>query len=139
MGKGDNDGPVLTKLEVVCNDIVCILFDLVLVMSVLDTTEVPGDNIRSCTRHNSLFRFIYAGVETCCCEGDGLSHSSNMLRLEMKLDCLGLRKQKAVKKTHVSMQMNAEHGHKPLFIIMHNIPCSWQGNWHRNRASCSLG
>lgn len=93
VGKGDHDGPVLTKFEVVCNDIVGVLLDLVLVVSVLDTTEIPSDNIRSRTRHNSLFRFINTSVKTRCCEGDGLSHSSNVLRLEMQLDCLGLRKQ----------------------------------------------
>src|SRR5690349_1203429 len=56
--QGDNNGPVLTKLEVICNNIVGVLLDLVLIMPVFDTTEVPGDNIRSRTRHNSLFRFI---------------------------------------------------------------------------------
>lgn len=96
--KGDNDGPVLTKLEVVCNDIVGVLLDLVLIVSVLDATEVPGDNIRPRTRHNSLLRFVHAGVETRRCEGDDLSHCSNVLRFEMQLDCLGLRKNKVNEK-----------------------------------------
>ena len=109
MRKGDNDGPVLTKLEVVCNDIVGVLLDLVLIVSVLDATEVPGDNIRPRTRHNSLLRFVHAGVETRRCEGDDLSHCSNVLRLEMQLDCLGLRKTKSMKKKPVSMVTNTEN------------------------------
>lgn len=85
-----NDGPILTILEVIGNHVVPILFDLVVVVSVLDAAEVPRDHIRPCTGHDRLFFFIHASVEARRGKRDSLLHRSNVFGSQLQLDTLWL-------------------------------------------------
>jgi len=107
MRQSDDDGPVLAKLEVVCNNIVGVLLDLVVVMSTLDAAEVPCNDVGSSTGHNRLFDLVLSCVEACRRERDLILHCSDMLRLEREFDGFrlftnGVFKQTSVNHSHAN-------------------------------------
>lgn len=68
MRKRNNDRPILSKLEVVGHNIVRVLLDLIVVVSILDTAEVPSDDIGTSAGDDCLFFFVLASVESSWCK-----------------------------------------------------------------------
>lgn len=78
--EGDNDRATLSIPKVVGDNLLVIFSHRILAMAEFDTSEVPGDHIRSSASDNLHLFLVDASIETCGCEGDWCPHGCHMTR-----------------------------------------------------------